>query len=104
MGTERTVSLVRRRVEYYTEQVNLLDFLKTNVCEVYASSENECVEIRMPTRVDSYSHFVAEIPFSTIDSILDIHSMIRNERHNDIFEQYIDHIIWKKEFRNVVTG
>jgi hypothetical protein len=90
MGKERTVTLTRRRIEYYDEEVNLLDFLKRNVCELYISKEQQELEIRVPTRESS--HYVAGIKLCDIDSL--VIDDLKNERFDDILERHVDDIIW----------
>lgn len=93
MGIEREFLLKRKVITYTQESINLFEFLKRSMCEMYLSSENQAVEIRIPTRVDYYSHFFAEIPFSAIDDLDWVREMIRTNQHNKVLERYIDDII-----------
>ena len=102
MGIERTVKLTRRHIEYYDEEINLLEFLKTNACEVYISNENQELEIRVPTR--TYSHYVAGIPLSGIDNLDDIREDLKHERFDDIFTRHVDDIMWSGDrFQSLMT-
>ncbi len=93
MGIERSVTIQRRKVEVCADHVNLFEFLKLHACEVYTSWETRCIEIRMPTRIDNYSHYVAHIPMDVVDMPRVVHQIVNN-RHNEIFEEYIDHVVW----------
>lgn len=100
---QRTHMVTRRRVEYYEEEVNLLQYLRDNVAEVYLSNENQCVEIRFPTRTEHYTHYVGHIPFSCIGDLSAVRDDIKNERHMDVLEALIDSIVMAPGFTDTVT-
>lgn len=97
----RKVKVTKRVVTYVQEEVCLLKHLIRNACEVYVSAETHSIEIRMPTRTDHYTHFVADIPIGVID-VEWVKAAVRDERHNQIFERYIDHVRWYEGFNNTV--
>ena len=99
----RKVNVIRRVVEYVSEEVNLLKHLENNIAEIYISMENKCVEIRFPTRVENYTHYVANVPFSKIDNIELVRSQIRNEQHMLFLEKHEYDIIWREEYSDTVT-
>ena len=98
---DRTIKVTTRVVTYVEEDVNLLDHLNQHACEVYLSAETQSVEIRMPTRYQHYSHFVADIPINVVD-VKWVKKAIQDERHHQIFERYIDYIQWREGFNNTV--
>lgn len=98
----RKVKVTRRVVQYVEEEVCLLDHLINNATEAYISAETKSVEIRMPTRTPDYTHFVADIPIGVID-VDWVKEAIRNNRIDQIFERYIDHIDWKEGYNGTVT-
>lgn len=102
MTTGREVAVTLRKVTYYTEQVNLLEHLRRNTAEVYVSNETQSVEIRFPTRVSNYTHYVAHIPVNCVD-INWVREMIKLERHDDIFVRHLDDIYWLEGFSNTVV-
>ena len=97
----RKIKVSKKVVTYIEEEICLLEHLIKNACEVYVSAETQAVEIRMPTRIDHYTHFVADIPIGIID-VDWVKTAIKDERHNQIFERYIDHIQWREGFNNTV--
>lgn len=103
MSLDRIVKVTRRKVEYYEEEVNLLDHLKANVAEIYLSHENKCVEIRFPTRTDNYTHYVAHVPFAAINDLNGVLDDIKNERHMDFLTEHVNDIVWARGFSNTVT-
>ena len=100
----RVVNVTRRRIEYYTEEVDLLNHLRGNVAEIYISREGKCVEIRFPTRIEHYTHYVAHVPFDNLSYGLDtVNELIKHERHMEFLEDHVDDIIWKEEYSDTMT-
>lgn len=97
----RTVKVTKRVVSYIEEEVCLLKHLIQNACEVYVSAETRSVEIRMPGRIDNYTHFVADIPVGVVD-VEWVKAAIRDNRENQIFERYIDHVCWRAGYNDTV--
>jgi len=93
MGIEREIVLKRKVITYSEERINLFQFLKEEMCEMYLSHENQAVEIRIPTRVDYYSHWFADIPFSAIEDLEWVREKLRTDKHTEVLERYIDDII-----------
>ena len=103
MITSRKISVTRRRIEYYQEEVDLLEYLRNNVAEIYVSHENQCVEIRFPTRVEGYTHYVGKVPLSCIPDVNAVRDDIRNERHMEFLKAHINDIIMDPGFTDTVT-
>ena len=100
--SDRKVMIKRRVVQYVEQEVNLLDFLKQHTAELYISVETDSVEIRMPTRVDHYTHWVGSIPLGVVDVAKFKDDIIHN-RVNQILEEYIDHVEMSSEYTDIVT-
>lgn len=104
MDLSRTVNVTKRVVSFVKDEVNLYDFLVQNTCELYVSMETECIEIRMPTRTENYSHYVGCIPLAVVNQpVSELRDAIRNQRHNELFAEYIDVIVWDDRFNDIVT-
>jgi len=99
----REIVVTRRKIEYYQEQVNLLEFLEKNVAEIYISHENKCIEIRFPTRVDNYTHYVGHIPLSCVPDVNSVNIDIKNERHMAVLEAHLNDIVMSSGFLDTVT-
>ncbi len=99
----RIVEVTYRVVSYEKRMVPLIEHLAENVAEVYVSKENKCVEIRFPTRVEHYTHYVGHVSFADLKMPLEeVKALIEKERHMDFLETHEEQIVWSKGFNNCV--
>lgn len=95
----RKVKIRYPKIEYEEVEVELMPYLKKIDAEAYYSQETKAVEIRIPTKWEGLSNFVAEIP---LDKITEEKEEIWEEIYGSglyaFLEKYQDDVIWKGDY------
>lgn len=101
----RLVPIVRTKVEYVTEMVEMVPFLKRQPgYELVINRELHTVDLRLATNVDGYTHFVADIKMDQVDKkdLDSLYNLRSNNRLIEFVEKYQHHFNWKEEYKGCV--
>lgn len=83
-------------IHYETKEVELLPYLKRIGVEAYYSRETKCVEIRVPTKWDGATNYIAEIPLDAIkETKEEIWEIVGSAKLGEFLEKYENDIKWE---------
>lgn len=99
----RTIKVLKPTTTYEEVEVNLINFLDSNIAELVVNRESQCLDIRFPTRHSACSNYVGFISWAVLEEELDeIKEIITCNRHMDILKKYVNDIHIAKTFDDCV--
>lgn len=101
------IPVVRKKVEYYTEWYDVVEFLRQQKFELVNNRECLSIDIRLPTLIDSYTHYVGHVSWEDLNRDTDfewIRSLIKDNRQIEFIQKYQDKIVWKESYMDCVIN
>lgn len=102
---QKLIPIVKRHITYETVYYNLVDFLKQQQSfDLVYNREEETIDLRLPTKVEQYTHYVGHIPFADLpEGALDwLYKLTGDCRELEFVIKYQNSFVFIEEFRECV--
>lgn len=87
----RMITVNRRVISYEAVDVGMLEFLESCDAEIIPMHETESLEIRLPSKCDTYTNYIGHIKYSDLAYDLDYAKrLIRDGKKHVVFNNHED--------------